>query len=115
VILGALAVLLVTFGKAWALDPYETTTDHKKIAWMQKGMELVKARLKDPDSAKFKGVYFVRGKAGVPVTCGQVNSRNSFGGYTGFVPFLSAGRAEFTFFPDDVDDWPTLWGTFCEG
>ena len=85
-----------------------------KIAWMKKGMELVKARLKDPDSAKFKGVYFNRGISGVPVTCGQVNSRNGFGGYTGFIPFVSAGRAEFTLFPNDVDDWATLWRKLCK-
>src|SRR5690606_1839783 len=42
--------------------------------------ELVTANLKDPDSAKF------RNQKGV---CGEVNAKNSFGGYAGFVRFIA--------------------------
>lgn len=39
--------------------------------------------LKDPDSAKFRGVKaFPNG-----VVCGEVNAKNSFGAYTGFRAF----------------------------
>lgn len=47
----------------------------------------VKDQLKDPDSAKFKwpaplkfGLY-----------CGWVNAKNSYGGYTGFQPYMVIG------------------------
>lgn len=43
----------------------------------------VKGILKDPDSAQFQNVL-ARGS----VVCGQVNAKNSFGGYTGFDGFL---------------------------
>jgi len=44
----------------------------------------VGARLRDPDSARFG--EFRRGTAGA--TCGAVNARNGFGGYTGLQPFV---------------------------
>ncbi|HCG5835882.1 TPA: hypothetical protein NJ118_004605 [Vibrio parahaemolyticus] len=42
----------------------------------------VKASLKDPYSAKFKSIK----RAGVDV-CGEVNAKNSFGGYGGYMMF----------------------------
>jgi len=49
----------------------------------------VKSALKDPDSAQFQNIrgYTFSGPGGGYVVCGQVNGRNSFGGYTGFQPF----------------------------
>ncbi|HEX8012474.1 MAG TPA: hypothetical protein VF814_16310 [Casimicrobiaceae bacterium] len=43
--------------------------------------------LKDPESARFKGVDYVRGvcdEGAYDIVCGMVNARNSYGGYTGF-------------------------------
>jgi hypothetical protein len=60
---------------------------------------LVKSDLKDPDSARFRNirrVYMPTPKevsTADPTTlayCGEVNARNSFGGYTGFQPFAVA-------------------------
>lgn len=49
-----------------------------------------KDRLKDPDSAKFAGLRVLRfnghGKVYV-MTCGQLNAKNSYGGYVGTKPF----------------------------
>lgn len=49
-----------------------------------------KDRLKDPDSAKFAGLRVLRfngqGKVYV-MTCGQLNAKNSYGGYVGSKPF----------------------------
>ena len=82
-----IAILLV-FGCLWSApaiagseDAYDKTLDAKKIAWMNQGMEAVKTKLKDPDSAEFRNVYFHRGSEDIPMTCGEVNSKNSFGGY----------------------------------
>lgn len=44
--------------------------------------------LKDPDAAKFRNVFAVGTDKGGVLVCGQVNSRNSFGGYTGFGGFM---------------------------
>jgi hypothetical protein len=113
-----LTLLLVSSPAAGAFaaparDAYETTRDVKKIAWMDRGMEAIKLKLKDPESAEFRHVYFNRGVNGVPTTCGQVNARNGFGGYSGFQRFVSAGTADLTFLESEVSDFDTVWNQLC--
>lgn len=61
--------------------------------------KMVKEGLKDPASAQFRGEYIVMfnpGKAlGDPASkpstvtvCGQVNAKNSYGGYTGYTKYM---------------------------
>jgi hypothetical protein len=50
------------------------------------------ASLKDPDSAKFQ---WAKIQIGLPMDgaidyCGQVNAKNSFGGYVGSQPFIAS-------------------------
>lgn len=58
----------------------------------------MQSTLKEPDSAKFRDTFYVGhvGQDGLTrySICGQINSRNSFGGYTG---------------------WQTFWGGFLGG
>ena len=44
----------------------------------------VTAKLKDPESARFKGLRIGANGAG----CGWVNAKNEYGGYTGFAVFF---------------------------
>ena len=94
-------------------DAYDKTTDGQKIGWMKKGMDAAKSKLKDPKSADFRGVYFHKGANGVPMTCGEVNSKNSLGGYKGFQKFMSAGTPELTFLQEQVEDFQTVWKQLC--
>ncbi len=55
----------------------------KKIA-----ISSIKEQLRDPDSAKFSGVFLPKGDKGNVSVCGNVNAKNSFGGYAGTVRFL---------------------------
>lgn len=89
-------------------------SDTREIAWIEKGKEAVRSKLKDPNTAQFKNVYFHRGAKGIPVSCGEVNSKNSFGGYTGFQKFISAGNPELTFIQSEVTDFTTSWKQFCK-
>lgn len=50
-----------------------------KKAYEQVALEHVRESLKDPQSAQFSSVY----AAWSTEVCGNVNARNSFGGYTG--------------------------------
>lgn len=50
--------------------------------------------LKDPDSARFRNVG-IRQFGELRIVCGEVNGKNSYGGYVGFVRF-SAGTADAT-------------------
>lgn len=85
----------------------------KQIAWMDRGKDMVLQKLKDPKSAEFRDVYFFQGSDGVPMTCGQVNAKNSFGGYTGFKHFVSAGTADLTYLETEVKDFHVVWNKYC--
>lgn len=54
----------------------------------------VTENLKDPSSAKFRKIELVdskeANKPGEGIYCGEVNAKNSYGGYTGYMPFIAA-------------------------
>lgn len=54
----------------------------------EKSKESVKNKLKDPDSARFRNIKDISLPDGV-VFCGEVNSKNSYGGYVGFTWFVA--------------------------
>lgn len=51
----------------------------------------VKNELQDPHSAQFRDLRLVQLDA-LTVVCGQVNSRNRMGGYTGFQNFIAGTK-----------------------
>ena len=55
---------------------------------MEAAEELVKSKLKDPDSARFRNVR-VTPYGSNHVVCGEVNGKNAYGGYVGFTPFVA--------------------------
>ena len=59
--------------------------------------EVVKANLKDPNSANFKNERV----SGV-VVCGEVNSKNSYGGYNGFGRYMVQDGAVYF----EGKEWP---------
>lgn len=97
----------------------------KLQALYQERMQLeVQAHLKDPDSAHFQSLHYYPsvflGKHGEKVTiaatlCGEVNAKNSYGGYTGYHSFYISEIArhpspESTLF--GVDDDPERHDSF---
>ena len=85
----------------------------KELAWVSKGKDTVLLKLKDPDSAEFRNTLFNRGEGNIPVACGQVNSKNSFGGFTGFQRFISAGTIDQTHLEEEVSGFGKLWEKLC--
>ncbi|QDH70866.1 hypothetical protein [Marilutibacter alkalisoli] len=55
--------------------------------FVARAQESVKRELKDPSSAQFRDVARYRND-GRDVLCGEVNAKNSYGGYVGFRSFL---------------------------
>jgi hypothetical protein len=100
-------------------EPAESPADRetREMVWMERGKDAARSKLKDPDSAKFQNVYFHQGKDGVPLTCGEINSKNSFGGYGGFQKFISAGQADLTFLQEQMDasEFAKVWNEMCAG
>jgi len=73
--------------------------------------------LKDGDSAKYKDVRIVVSEDGTKNACGYVNSKNSYGGYTGFSKFVAIGL-EFPMFETERDKETGVfesvtWKKFC--
>lgn len=89
------------------------TDENRQSIWIEKGKDAVKQRLKDPESVQFRKTYFHRGKSGVPVACGQVNAKNSMGGYTGFQRFVSGASVELTYLEKEVDGFAKVWNELC--
>jgi hypothetical protein len=48
----------------------------------------VKGILKDPNSAQFGDKIYLARSSGKLTVCGTVNARNSYGGYSGYSPFI---------------------------
>jgi hypothetical protein len=86
--------------------------DIKNQAWIAKAKDAIKDRLKDPHSAEFRRLVVSR-TGGVPVVCGEVSSKNSFGGRNGFQRVVSAARPDLTFLEEDVGDMDSVWRSFC--
>ena len=86
-----------------------------KMFLVEKGKRAIKEKLKDPKSAQFRNVYFHRGKNGSRMVCGQVNSKNSFGGFSGFQHFVSTGTSSLTFLETEISskDFPEVWNRYC--
>lgn len=65
-------------------------------------------QLKDPDSAQFRNQYGL---------CGEVNAKNGFGGYTGYVRFM-AGAKDKVFMEDDprleAGAFDEVWNSLCK-
>lgn len=85
----------------------------KQYSWNTLNQKLIAARMKDPDSVKFKDVFF-SDKFGAPATCGSVNAKNSFGAYSGFERFIGLGSTMGPFLESDVSDFNKLWRQICQ-
>jgi hypothetical protein len=88
----------------------------KQQIWIITGEDKIRSLLKDGDSAKFKGSYFkmaeLEGKS-IPVSCGQVNSKNSFGAYSGFQRYVAAGDY-IALLEEQVSDFAVAWDKLCK-
>lgn len=87
----------------------------KQNAWIAASQITIKGRLKDPGSAEFRNVHFYSGGKTV-VACGEVNAKNSFGGYSGYERFVAAGPTELIFLESDLPspaEMNEIWNKLC--
>jgi hypothetical protein len=85
----------------------------KEAAWIEAGKDAVRAKLKDGGSAQFRGVFFSQ-KGGVPVSCGEVNSKNSFGAMGGFQRYIATNSPATTYIEEQVQGFDKSWQQFCQ-
>lgn len=55
-------------------------------AFVKAGKRVISHNLKDPDSAKFRGLFL--SNKNLPTLCGEMNAKNSYGGYVGYRKFF---------------------------
>lgn len=71
----------------------------------------IKARMKDPSSTEFRNQFI--GKKGAP--CGEVNAKNSFGGFTGFQRYIVVGPELAVLDGDMVPgEFEISWSEICK-
>jgi hypothetical protein len=91
----------------------------REQAVIEAARRTVKIELVDPDSA-----HFTLERSGPDVVCGFVNSKNSFGGYTGPRAFIvrmhpgsmiaTAERPQILGETADLATFTSLWSTKCD-
>lgn len=77
----------------------------------------IKSVAKDPDSVRVRNVVARRDDDGLVKFCGELNAKNSYGGYTGFRPFsafAAKNGARVTYVDVFGIDDPELAATACE-
>lgn len=80
------------------------------------GKEAVRAGLKDPDSAKFQNFFTSKYEYNGSrlTTCGEVNAKNSLGGYTGFKRYITFGNHVLMVEnKENTDVFQTSWTLMC--
>ncbi|WP_298146319.1 hypothetical protein [uncultured Acinetobacter sp.] len=97
-IVGLLGFSLVGCGKG------EPSPDELKAFKEVKAQGAVKQLLKDPDSAKFQNMDGM---------CGEVNSKNSFGAYTGYQRFVAAPDLAILETEVPKDTFNEVWSNLC--
>ncbi|MEM9086341.1 MAG: hypothetical protein AAGB23_10500 [Pseudomonadota bacterium] len=73
-------------------EPEKPPLPTDEVTWKLIAEDLVKERLRDPDSAEFSDLKVYQPNPDQAATiCGYVNSRNGFGGMTGRQRFIAGG------------------------
>ena len=107
-LIGALPVvlLLAACGQSEA-EKARSAAAMTEIRYQRVAREFVTGVLKDPASAEF------RNQRGF---CGEVNSKNSFGGYVGFKRFIAATKDMVVFEKDGrltTSEFEQAWAKHC--
>lgn len=108
--IGCLGIGLIAFAALYALsqsgdgEPSKTNDLMQQVQTQVRVERLVKARLRDPASAKF--THLGGG-------CGYVNSRNGFGGMSGDKPFIVGANDKVAFEEDGPKEFKTVWNGHC--
>jgi len=108
-------VLVASVGMyGWFLDSNsgDNSQGVKEASYIVVHQDRIKARMKDPESARFRNV-FVSHSLGGPLVCGEVNAKNSFGGYTGFQRFVSGGDQQVVDTDMAPGEMDSLWPQAC--
>lgn len=82
-------------------------------SFVQQAKTALTAEFKDPSSAQYR-VLFLSGEA-MPVLCGEVNAKNSYGAYVGFRRFYATGKPLLNSVEKGTSDFvfEQMWPSMC--
>lgn len=83
-----IALLLMASMTTSSLEPRQA-----EQAGIERAQTMIAEKMKDPEAARFRNVQF---NPETGVACGQVNMKNSFGGYVGYQDFIVKGDFALT-------------------
>lgn len=83
-----------------------------KIDFINRANAMLVENFKDPESVKFRSV--ILSLADVPIVCGEVNGKNSYGGYTGFKRYYSTDTKDFGRVDDGSGKFSIIWDRYCQ-
>lgn len=98
----AVAIALCSASSAQSQDTKPRTPLTLSDAQQEQVKADVKSKLKDPDSARFGTMAASKSAEGVVMVCGWVNAKNSYGGYTGEMPFYGIFVYSTKFILNDI-------------
>lgn len=91
----------------------EISREAENFAMIAAAQDIVRSRLKDPDSAQFQNDR-ISTFAGKSVACGEVNANNSFGGKTGFKRYIAQSESVVVTEEDmTAADFADAWAKIC--
>lgn len=80
------------------------------VSMVSVAQRFVANRLKAPDSAEFRNVRDAKSSA----VCGEVNAKNSFGGYSGYQRFVFGGNGMVVLEKDiSLEEFDKIWLELC--
>ena len=100
------------FGASRQPKKKATSEVSKDQALLEKAKGAAKYDLKDPDSAQFRGVHISKDKP--REVHGEINSKNSYGGYVGFEKFLYSIDNGKVIFSSAIIENNRAWEDACD-
>ncbi|WP_412479917.1 hypothetical protein [Azonexus sp. IMCC34839] len=86
----------------------------KYSAFVAKAKYQLTRDFKDPSSAQYRNAAVYKNSDGKISLCGEVNAKNSFGAYIGFVPFYADETSHTIKQEGDDVVFPMLYRLTCE-
>lgn len=104
-------LFLAIFLNGCSENKSDANTNDSNLRMEFLGETLVKSKLKDPDSATFRNQII--GREGNP--CGEVNSKNGFGGFTGYKRYIVASKDLIVFEGENIEssEFEESWKIIC--
>lgn len=89
-----------------------TSLRGKENDYIDRANSFLTKNFKDPESARFRNVFV--SQIDVPIVCGEVNGKNSYGAYTGYKKYYATDTENFAGLDDNSSEFFFIWNNYCQ-